>query len=336
MSLKNNINLFAIGLHSFGGLSILKSLLTRKYNNIFLDYRLKKKKLEIISDEIDYLNSYSLKRLILEKKISNQKGVVIYGNGLPPFFKSKSYVYCIFQNANIFRDFYEIKYLKWFFSLDSLRYFYFQIFKKNVDCWIVFSPLSEKIIKSKVPSYIPVKIYNIFNTIKFSSGKSENKIYDFIYPASALSHKNHKLILEALINLSKKNIFPKIFLTLKESEKQKLNINALVKAYNLKIHCEYLEDQSKFQDNYKKSKTLLYVSKNETLALPILEAYNYGLIIIAPKTYYSSQFIKPDFTYMQSDVNSLTSSMIEALDQKHSTKKKFPKLENFSDFLREI
>ena len=64
MSLKNNLNLFAIGLHSFGGLSILKSLLTRKYNNIFLDYRLKKKKLNITSNEIDYLRSYSLKKLI--------------------------------------------------------------------------------------------------------------------------------------------------------------------------------------------------------------------------------------------------------------------------------
>ena len=182
MSSKNNIKLFAIGLHSFGGLSILRNLLNRNYNQIFLDRRLKKKNLNLDLNKVQYLSSYSLKRLLIEKKIANYEGIVVYGNGLPPVFRSKSYVYCIFQNANIFRDFYDIKLFRWLFSLDSIRFIFFQLFKKNVDCWIVFSPLSEEIIKSKVPSYIPVKTYNIFNEMKPQRSMTENKIYDFIYP----------------------------------------------------------------------------------------------------------------------------------------------------------
>ncbi len=221
MFLKNNINLFAVGLHSFGGLSILKSLLNKKYNNIFLDNRLKKQNIDVTSNKITYLKSYSYKRIFAEKRLCKEDGISIYGNGLPPIFKSKSYVYCIFQNANIFREFYEIKFYQWLFSLDSLRYLFFQIFKKNVDCWIVLSPLASQIIKSNVPNYIPVKIYNIFDKEIINQNKKiEKKLYDFIYPASGLSHKNHRLILDALIKLAKIKIFPKILLTLNDKEKK--------------------------------------------------------------------------------------------------------------------
>ena len=78
---------------------------------------------------------------------------------------------------------------------------------------------------------------------------------------------------------------------------------------------------------------MLYVSKNETLALPILEAYQYGLIIIAPNAEYSNQFLIPDFMYDQSDVNSLVEIMIKALKQKDVTPKKFSDFDDFSKFL---
>ena len=78
---------------------------------------------------------------------------------------------------------------------------------------------------------------------------------------------------------------------------------------------------------------MLYVSKNETLALPILEAYQYGLIIIAPNAKYSNQFLVPDFMYDQSDINSLVEIMIKALKKKKVTPKKFSDLDNFSKFL---
>ena len=50
----------------------------------------------------------------------------------------------MFQNANIFREFYKIHYLKWFFSKDFLRFIDFKIGLKNVDNWYVFSPISKK------------------------------------------------------------------------------------------------------------------------------------------------------------------------------------------------
>ena len=48
---------------------------------------------------------------------------------------------------------------------------------------------------------------------------------------------------------------------------------------------------------YKQCKALLYLSSNETIGLPILEAYRSNLFIIAPKLPYSDQFIKPDLMF---------------------------------------
>ena len=46
----------------------------------------------------------------------------------------------------------------------------------------------------------------------------------------------------------------------------------------------------KISNIYKYCRALLYISSNETIALPILEANKYNLLIIAPKLPYSSQF----------------------------------------------
>ena len=52
-----------------------------------------------------------------------------------------------FQNANLFRDSYKINFLKWIFSLDSIRYLNFKIYSKFVDNWYIFSPRAEEILK---------------------------------------------------------------------------------------------------------------------------------------------------------------------------------------------
>ena len=69
--------------------------------------------------------------LNLKKKLKPNDHL-IFLNGLPPIFKYKCDISIIFQNANLFREFYKINIIKWLFSKDSLRYLNFIIGKKNV------------------------------------------------------------------------------------------------------------------------------------------------------------------------------------------------------------
>jgi hypothetical protein len=120
-----------------------------------------------------------------------------------------------------------------------------------------------------------------------------------------MNHKNHKLLIDVLIELSKKNIYPKVLLTLSDKEKEKLDFNKLKNKYKINLFNFYDRDQQRFQNIYKQCKALVYISSNETIALPIIEASMYNLFIIAPKLPYSEQFIKPDLSFDINEKNDL-------------------------------
>ena len=109
------------------------------------------------------------------------------------------------------------------------------------------------------------------------------------------------MLINILILLSKKKIFPKVLFTLDPNDIKKINIEELKNKYGIKLYNYYESNQKKFIEIYKKCKSLLYISLNETIGLPIIEANKYGLFIIAPELEYSKQFINPDITF---DINS--------------------------------
>ena len=67
---------------------------------------------------------------------------------------------------------------------------------------------------------------------------------------------------------------------------------------------------------------MLYISSNETIGLPILEANKHNLIIIAPKLPYSEQFIKPHITFDINKKNDLIECIENFLKNNFQTKKK--------------
>lgn len=227
---------------------------------------------------------------------------ILFLNGLPPILKLNSEVSVAFQNANIFRSFYSIRFFKWLFSKDSLRNIIFKLGRENVNNWFVFSPVAANILNKKIGKHSNLKIIDIYSDYKNEIYRSYQEFeYDFIYPASGLSHKNHKLLFEILISLSKEKIFPRVLFTLEDKYIKKFQLEKIKKIYNLRVE-NYLEkDQEKFFEIYKKCKSLLYLSTNETIGLPLLEANKCGLITVAPNLDYSTQFIKPDYIF---DMNS--------------------------------
>ena len=94
--------------------------------------------------------------------------------------------------------------------------------------------------------YPNIKIINILSD--FSIIENNNNFeykYDFtIYPASGLKHKNHKLLFEILIELSKENIYPKILTTLEQKYLDDIRFYQLREKYNLKID-NYFEKKIK-------------------------------------------------------------------------------------------
>tara|TARA_B100000575_G_scaffold291388_1_gene297191 strand:+ start:1091 stop:2116 length:1026 start_codon:yes stop_codon:yes gene_type:complete len=329
--------IYAVGIHSDGGLNILEKFLNSCDNDVifYLDNRIKIKKKE----NYIFVNGSSFNRLIHLFKLKSRTSIndhIFFLNGLPPVLKFNSEISVAFQNANIFRSFYRIGFLNWIFSRDILRNFIFSFGKKNVDNWFVFSPISQRILNKELNKYSNIKIINVLsefnNKVEISS---VNYKYDFIYPASGLKHKNHNLLFETLIQLSKENIYPKVLITLEQEYLNKINFHKYKKKYNLKIENYFEKNQKIFRDIYKQCRCLLYLSKNETIGLPILEANKYGLFTIAPDLDYSSQFLEPDFKFdinSKNELKNIIKNFLLKPPEKKNIKDDKIKIENSLDF----
>jgi hypothetical protein len=313
--------IYCVGLHKDGGLNILNKFLRYKKKNhiLIIDSRIKKKTIE--KGNVIYVKKNLIIRFLnliyLSYKIKKEDHI-LFLSGIPPIVKFKSKTSIVFQNANLFRDFYKVNFYKWLFSKDSLRYFAFIFGKKNIENWYTLSPIAKKIISIRLKKYVNIKILDIFENYKKTEINNFKKVkYDFIYPASFMEHKNHKILIDSMILLSKKNIFPSLLLTLDKTSYRKINLDKIIKKYKLKIFNHFEPIQDKFQQIYKECASLIYMSSSETIGLPILEAYQNGLTIIAPQLDYSQQFITPHFLFNLNDKDDLCNKIENCLKKKY-------------------
>ena len=320
--MKNNI-IYGLGLHEGGGNIILLNFLkSMKFTNskftIYLDSRidnrsmsyLNKKKFKLIYKKNNFIN-----RVLLEYKLSKlENRIIFFLNGIPPIFHMKSQIKVLFQNLNIFntRDS-----LLFYFSKDFLRSVLFKLGKKNVDTWFVLNNFTRTILIQHTTNYQSIKLLSLnFLEIKKKKTKFIKK-FDFIYPASGLSHKNHKYLLKSLIILSNLKIYPKLVFTLSNKDYHKMNINKINQEHNTKIYNFNNLNRSKFLELFKSCDVLLYPSLSETLGLPLYEAKKLGLKIFCSSLVFNQGFTSTDYIFELSDPYSLSKIIYSHIDIKN-------------------
>lgn len=114
----------------------------------------------------------------------------------------------------------------------------------------------------------------------------------FFYPASALIYKNHKVIVEAAMELKKQSITNyKIIFTLKGNESKNIKkIYEIVKSYDLPIEFIGQISLEEVYDYYSRS-ILIFPSYIETFGLPMLEAKMHESPIIASDCAFSHEIL---------------------------------------------
>jgi glycosyltransferase involved in cell wall biosynthesis len=315
--------LHSLGIHKDGGYRIYKNFQSLKYDKIYIDPRIKKKsyKIFIILHRI-YVD------LHLFFKIKDDNTSITYLSGTCPAIKSKAFSIACFQNGNIFFK-KNTNLFYWLLSFDFLRYINFQLFKNNVDQWIVFTEVSRSLLINNGVKDYKIKIVNIFN-IKNNLIKKKNNIkkkFDFIYPANFRYHKNHNNLIKAIILLNEEKIYPSVLLTLNKHELKNSKYLKIKKKYKLNISFKYYKNIEKA---YLKSKALIYPSLNETLGFPLIEAYNNDLPVISSDLPYSYQFYKPNLVFNANEPKDIANKMkYFLLSKKIFSKPKF----NFNEFI---
>lgn len=121
--------------------------------------------------------------------------------------------------------------------------------------------------------------------------------HDFVYVASDEPHKNHCNLLEAWRLLGEAGLYPSLALTVDPASPLAELIEDFAKRHGVKINNLGRLSSSQIEDLYRSSNALLYASVRESLGLPLLEARNQGLPILAPELDYVRDIVEPAETF---------------------------------------
>jgi glycosyltransferase involved in cell wall biosynthesis len=124
---------------------------------------------------------------------------------------------------------------------------------------------------------------------------------DFVYVASADPHKNHDTLLKAWRNLAVEGLYPSLRLTVPQSEplqiwKEATELNRL---YGCKIvlAAPFSQKMTDRAQLYQGARALVYPSFVESHGLPLVEAKEVGLGVVAAELDYVRDAVVPDETF---------------------------------------
>lgn len=247
----------------------------------------------------------------LAQTVQPDDKVLCFGN-LPPLFKLQGHTIVFIQNRYLIDDVPLNKFpLKVRLRL-AMERLWLAGKLANADEFVVQTPTMQRLLESKVQGAKPV---HIFPFVAVPNGYMRNALqallkkendFDFLYVASGEPHKNHQILIEAWCLLAQEGLFPSLCLTLQEARFAKLcqKLEAMRHQHNLQVtnvgdlhHHEVLA-------LYARTGAVIYPSIFESFGLPLIEARQANLPVLASELDYVRDVLDPEQTF---DPNSAVS-----------------------------
>jgi len=143
------------------------------------------------------------------------------------------------------------------------------------------------------------------------------KEFDFCYVATGEAHKNHRRLLEAWRLLARAGQTPSLCLTLSRQHFPALceEIDALVRVSQVRIYNAGYVSRDEVAEIYHRSRHLVYPSQYESFGLPLLEARDEGLPIVAAERDYVRDIIEPVESFDPDSPRSIARAVERVLKQ---------------------
>ncbi len=300
----------ATNVHQGGGQSLLRALLEVCPENLglvmLLDTRMEVPEGMPDGVEIKRVRPSIMQRLQAEwwlvQNVQAQDIVLCFGN-LPPLFKLRGHVTVFVQNRYLV----DKVTLGNFPMKTRVRLGVERLWLSgkaiNADEFVV-QTLSMKtvLLSSGCVVNQPVHIRPFANMPDVDPGnvnRENNKRYDFIYVASGEAHKNHRRLVEAWCLLAEQGQFPSLCLTL--DEEQSIELFAWIEErklqYGLKLENVGCLPHEQVMQLYAQARALIYPSQFESFGLPLIEARQAGLPVLAAELDYVRDVIVPEQSF---------------------------------------
>lgn len=307
----------ATNVHQGGGRALLSALLQAiKVRIVFsVDERMTLPACLDSNVHIRRVKSSIWQRFLSEKRLAREvekeDAVLCFGN-LPPLFKLRGFTVVFLQNRYLVEDI-SLNAFPFFVRLRLMierRWFLGRL--ANVDKFIVQTPTMKRLLKVKIKQAKPVQVlpfvakpHGYLRSATGNAGRSSYN-FDFVYVATGEPHKNHRTLIDAWCILAKEGVFPSLCLTLDRARFSELCffIEEMQKQYGLNIVNMGLISHSEVLDLYEKSAAAIYPSKFESFGLPLIEARQAGLPVLASELDFVRDVLDPEQVF---DPNSPTS-----------------------------
>lgn len=313
------IFIHANNVHIGGGRILLISLLNvlaKGYDwfGIF-DQRLHPLDDEVDKGRIKWISRSVLGRLNSERWLSKtvrSDDIIICLGNLPPLFSCRGRVIVLLQNRYLidpdvsFRNSLAVK-LRLY-----LERLWLNLRAERVNLFVVQTPSMQSLLFAMVGNKANIDILPFVGSKEGYSRVSslcsagiypcnvvKSYKYDFIYVATGEPHKNHCNLISAWILLAKEGFFPSLCLTVDEymSSDVARYIQVANSNYGLKLINLGIVAGTVVNTLYSESRALIYPSLMESLGLPLIEARQAGLPVLAPELDYVRDVLDPEQTF---------------------------------------
>lgn len=317
--------LHAPNVHSGGGLTLLRSLLyvLPEGSYLILDERLPLPEASYGSFQIKRVKPTLWGRfsaeLFLRRHVHRGDRVFCFGN-LPPMFGLRGEVRLFLQNRYLVEDVPLHGFPLRTRVRIAMERLWLNWYRGNVGKIIVQTPSMQRLVRKKLA--MDAKILALVPDDKLLPGdvgkdSVHHKAYDFVYVSSGEPHKNHRNLVKAWILLSQNNIRPALALTLDTGRYATLVswIEKKKAEFGLNIINLGVLSGDEVDDLYHESRALVFPSTFESFGIPLIEARNAGLSIVASELDYVRDLVDPDEGFDPSSAVSIARAVQRSLGE---------------------
>lgn len=236
---------------------------------------------------------------------AKQDDVVLCFGNLPPVFRLEGRAIVFVQNRYLI-DWIALSHfpVKTRLRLAAER-FWFWFKAGNAGAYLVQTPTMKRILeRSGSARGKPVYVVPFVNECQGYSRtlpqiRNDERPQDFIYVASGEPHKNHRVLVDAWILLASEGHFPTLWLTLDHDQNADLCLWIHQKTVQAGLSIENLggRTHSEIRRLYTQSKALIYPSTFESFGLPLVEARQAGLAVLASELDFVRDVLDPEHAF---------------------------------------
>lgn len=319
--------IFAPNVGGGGGLVLLRELMRSDWQEhkliAFLDQRAKIALVDHVAEvEVSWFSSSPGGRWRAERALAKTAGpddLVFCFHNLPPILANRARVFCYVQNANLVGIIPKSTLSGWLRVRYTIERAVAWLFKSRVQRYFVQTPTMATALRSWYgPGVVPVDVFPFLQKGAHPRStvpvRTSHPHWDFIYVSDGPAHKNHLRLFAAWQLLADRGERPSLAVTLHpERDRHLIDFMDELKARGISIENLGILPHTQVLAAYRQAGALIFPSYAESFGIPLLEAVDAGLPILAPELDYVRDVCEPTITFDPQSERSIARAVLRFL-----------------------